>query len=184
MKKMFISLLLAFALLLTAGLALAEDFPALANFQAMTLDGKVFTQDDLAKADVTVLNIWSVTCPPCIAEMPDLAAFAKTLPDNVQVLTVCLDAGLVSNNEVQKFLTERAGFEGQTLIGGDGDFQTVMSQVLYTPTTLFVDAQGRSVGSTVIGGQQDLAAAYTASINEVLEASGKPLLNVATASDM
>lgn len=184
MKKRMLSLLLVLAMTVTSGLALAEKYPALANFQAMTLDGKTFTQEDLAKADVTVLNIWSVSCKPCIAEMPDLAAFAKTLPANVQVLTVCLDADFVSKEEVQKFLTERAGFEGQTLIGGDGDFAALMQNIIYTPTTLFVDAQGRCVGSEIIGGQDDLAAAYTASINEALAASGKALLPVATASDM
>ncbi len=57
------------------------------SFSAETLDGSVFTQEDLSGRDLTVINFWSVTCGPCIAEMPDLAEFADRLPSNIQVLT-------------------------------------------------------------------------------------------------
>ena len=65
-----------------------------ASFTADTLDGGTFTQDDIAAKDATVINFWALSCPPCIAELPDLAAYAKTLPENVQFITVCLDAGI------------------------------------------------------------------------------------------
>ena len=67
--------------------AARTDFSALANFTASTLDGKKFTQDDLAKADLTIINVWSTTCEPCTEELPQLAAFGKSLPDNVKLIT-------------------------------------------------------------------------------------------------
>ena len=69
----------------------AAALGSLASFSARTLEGELFTQEDIAAKDVTVVNFWSLTCGPCIAEMPDLAEFSKALPDNVQVVTVCLD---------------------------------------------------------------------------------------------
>ena len=70
-----------------------EQRSILTSFEAEALDGSAYTQDDLAQKDVTVMNFWSTMCGPCIEEMPDIAAFAKTLPENVEMLTVCLDGG-------------------------------------------------------------------------------------------
>ena len=64
---------------------------SLRSFEAAALDGSSFTQEDIAAKDVTLINFWALTCPPCIREMPEIAAFADSLPDNVQVVTVCLD---------------------------------------------------------------------------------------------
>ena len=127
----------------------------LASFTADTLDGGTFTQDDIAAKDATVINFWALSCPPCIAELPDLAAYAKTLPENVQFITVCLDAW-IDTEYTQELLTE-AG---------------------YTPTTLFADSQGNLVGDAIIGVQKDLSGTYTAAVNRVLAASGKDEISV------
>ncbi len=50
------------------------------SFTAVTLDGGEYTADDFSEADVTVINIWSTTCGPCIREMPEIAEYEKTLP--------------------------------------------------------------------------------------------------------
>ena len=68
------------------------SLPNLNGFTARTLDGGSFTEADLAGADVTVINIWSTTCGPCIREMPEIAEFASGLPENIRVMTWCLDA--------------------------------------------------------------------------------------------
>lgn len=56
----------------------AAGLGSLRDFTAGTLDGGTFTQEDIAAKDVTIVNFWGLTCGPCIAEMPDLAAFAVT----------------------------------------------------------------------------------------------------------
>ncbi|MCI9643162.1 MAG: TlpA family protein disulfide reductase [Oscillibacter sp.] len=164
-----------------------EDRPAegaaalgsLASFTAGTLDGETFTQEDLAGKDVTVFNFWALTCPPCIAEMPDIAAFEKALPDNVAVVTVCLD-GYGSEDSVQEVL-ENAGFEGTTLITGEGDLLDLASQLMYTPTTVLADSGGALVGEAIIGGQADLSAVYLAAVNQALEAGGKDEISLGDA---
>ena len=149
----------------------ASRLGSLKSFSAGTLDGGSFTQDDIAAKDVTVINFWSLTCGPCIVEMPDLAAFAKALPDNVQVVTVCLDGR--GNEDIAESILAEAGFEGATLISGDGDLITLCGNLQYTPTTLIVDSEGGLVGNAIIGGQKDLSKTLLAAVNGALKMSGK-----------
>ncbi len=149
----------------------AAALGALASFSAGTLDGGTFTQDDIQEKDVTVINFWALTCGPCIAEMPDLAAFAAALPDNVQVITVCLDGA--GSEEYVRMVLEEAGFAGVTLVSGDGDLQALCGNLMYTPTTVFADAEGNLVGDAVVGGQKDLAETFLEAVNRVLAAGGK-----------
>ncbi len=149
----------------------ASKLGVLKSFTADTLDGGVFTQDDIMNRDVTVINFWSTTCGPCIAEMPDLAAFAEALPDNVAVITVCLDGARVP--DTAKELLNKAGFEGTTLITGSEDLIDVCRNIQYTPTTVFVDNEGNLAGDAIIGGQKDLSETFLKAINSVLNAEGK-----------
>ena len=142
----------------------------LASFTAGTLDGGTFTQDDIMAQDVTVINFWALSCGPCIVEMPDLAEFAGALPDNVQLVTVCLDGN--GNEDTAREVLEKAGFEGVTLISGSGDLLDLSRNLMYTPTTVFVDGEGM-VADAVIGGQEDLSGTFLAAVNAVLEGSGK-----------
>ena len=147
----------------------ASALGSLASFTA--LDGGTFTQDDVAAKDVTVFNFWSLTCAPCIAEMPELAEFAKALPDNVAVVTVCLDG--YGNEDAAREVLEKAGFEGITLISGDGDLLDLSANLMYTPTTVLAGSGGTLMGEAIIGGQADLAAVYLEAVNQALVADGK-----------
>ena len=92
----------------------------LGNFTASTIDGGTFSAADLADKDITIVNFWSTTCPPCRAEMPDLAEIQQELPANVQLITVLLD-GQSGVQEAQSILTQ-AGYRGITLVP-DGEFR-------------------------------------------------------------
>ena len=159
-----------------AGKEGAAALGSLASFSAGTLDGGTFTQEDIAAKDVTVLNFWALTCPPCIAEMPDIADFEKALPDNVAMLTVCLDG--YGNEDSVKEVLENAGFEGVTLITGEGDLLDLANNLMYTPTTVLADSQGALVGEAILGGQADLSTAYLEAVNQALEAGGKDAISL------
>ena len=152
-----------------------EEF-ALASFTAGTLDGGTFTQDDIQDKDVTALHFWALSCGPCIAELPALAEFDQALPDHVQLVTICLD-GRGSEDTVKEVLAQ-AGFEGITVISGDGDLALLAGSLIYTPTTVFADSEGRLVGGAVIGGQKDLSGTYLEAVNQVLEAGGKDAISL------
>lgn len=155
----------------------AASLGSLASFSADTLDGGAFTQDDIAAKDVTAVNFWALSCGPCIAEMPDLAALEKALPDNVQLITVCLD-GAGSEDILQDTLDE-AGFTGVTLISGDGDLASLAGNLMYTPTTVFADSEGNLVGDALIGSPENLSETYLEAINQVLAAGGKDAVDLA-----
>lgn len=161
-----------------------EDEPQFSNlneFQALALDGSTVTQDDFADKDITVINFWALSCGPCLAEMPDLAALGKALPDNVQLMTVCLDGR--GSEEYVEFVLEQTGFEGITLLAGDGDLLTLCQELQYTPTTVLVDSKGNTVGEAIIGGKENLAEFYTACINSALTDMGKDEINIDTESE-
>ncbi len=149
----------------------AAELGSLQSFSAGTLDGGTFTQEDIQAKDITLLNFWALTCGPCIAEMPDLAAFAAALPDNVQVVTVCLDGS--GNEETARDVLSEAGFEGITLISGDGDLAALCGNLMYTPTTVLADGEGNLVGDAIIGGQEDLSGTLLEAVNAALAAGGK-----------
>ena len=165
--------------------ALQEDenpFSNLNEFQALALDGSTITQDDFSDKDITVINFWALSCGPCLAEMPDLAALEKALPDNIQLMTVCLDGN--GNEEYVEYVLDQTGFEGTTLLAGDGDLLVLCQELQYTPTTVLVDSEGNTVGEAIIGGKENLAEFYTACINSALTDMGKDEISIDTESDM
>lgn len=152
------------------------QFSSLKNFTARTLDGGTFMQEDIADKDVTVINFWSLLCGYCIDELPDIAKYAAALPDNVQVVTVCLGLDGEAEIEAAKSTLQDAGFTGIALMEGDGDFATVCDEVQYTPTTIFVDKDGNTVGDAITTAMDadQMTEAYTQHINDVLKAMGLP----------
>lgn len=143
----------------------------LQSFKAKTLDGGMFTNEDFAEKDVTIINFWATFCGPCLAEMPDIAEFEKSLPDNVQLITVCLDGE--GDTEGAESILNDAGYEGITLLSGDGDFEQVCGEILYIPTTIFVDQNGNMLGDAIVGGQVDLEETYRTAVNNALLSMGK-----------
>ena len=145
--------------------------PDLHAFTAQTLDGGTFSEKDLTEKDLTVINIWQTTCAPCIEEMPELASLAASLPDNVSLITWCLD-GLDEKETVDEIMKE-SGFADPTIISGDGDLTQLYRALMYTPTTVALDADGNMVGEPLIGSPKDAKEAYKDYINQALKAIGK-----------
>ena len=144
--------------------------PPLREFTAKTLDGAELTADTLAACDVTVINIWQTTCPPCIAEMPEIAELTSELPENVQFLTWCLDG--MQQPDTAKAILDDACFIGETIVEWDGDLNDMLSYILYTPTTVFLDRDGNQIGECIIGSAEDAKTLYRDGINAALEELG------------
>ena len=144
----------------------------LTEFAAKTLDGKDYTAEDLAKADVTMINVWATFCGPCIQEMPEIASLEKRLPDNVSLITCCVDYAEETDADCRSILKD-AGYEGTTLVSFEGDLEKVLGSTAYVPTTFFFDSEGNQVGEAVIGAPGDPEKDYLKGINDALAASGK-----------
>ncbi|TJW10306.1 TlpA family protein disulfide reductase [Parvibacter caecicola] len=157
--------------------AQAPTVSNLGDFSAATIDGGTFAAADLASKDITIVNFWSTTCPPCVAEMPDLAEIQRELPANVQLITVLLD-GQSGVQEAQSILGQ-AGYRGVTLVPtqDSGDLVSAVSDIMYMPTTVLYDSQGVAL-SEFVGGQMDLEDTIENAVNHQLSLMNKPVIDL------
>ena len=137
------------------------------SFTAKDLEGNTVTEAIFAEKDLTVVNIWGTFCPPCIGEMPELGEWAKTMPDNVQMVGLIIDINGeddTTHRDLAVTITESAGAEFTQIIA-NGDFAEILKGVVGVPTTLFVDKDGNIVGEPIVGAYVD---GYKAFVEEYL----------------
>lgn len=154
-------------------------YGSLGAFSATAIDGGAFTDADVAAKDVTVINFWQTTCPPCIEELPSIQTLAQRLPDNVQILTMCFD-GSGKREAAQKVL-DKAGWTGTTLVSATDGLLGLARTVEYTPTTVFLAADGTLVWGSIVGPPSNLEKAYLEGINATLAWQGKDAVVLADA---
>lgn len=154
-------------------------YGSLGAFSATAIDGGTFTDADVAAKDVTVINFWQTTCPPCIEELPSIQALAQRLPDSVQILTMCFD-GSGKREAAQKVL-DKAGWTGTTLVSATDGLLGLARTVEYTPTTVFLAADGTLVWGSIVGSPSNLEKAYLEGINATLAWQSKDAVALADA---
>lgn len=119
------------------------------SFSASTLSGGTFTQEDLADYDMTVINIWATTCGYCIDEMEGLEKLYEQLPENVNFISICVDAAY--DMKLAEEILRKKGASFETLIGNSSLNKAILQHITGTPTTVFADSEGNLVGSAMIG---------------------------------
>lgn len=135
----------------------ADGGSAMPAFTAKDLDGNTVTESIFADKDLTVVNIWGTFCGPCVREMPELGAWAKDMPDNVQLIGLVIDIAGEEDTEhhdlaVSIMQNAEADF---TQIVANQDFADILKDVYGVPTTMFVDQDGNIVGDPIIGADVD-----------------------------
>ncbi|WP_313991858.1 TlpA disulfide reductase family protein [uncultured Selenomonas sp.] len=159
MKKRYTALFAAaFAVSMMAGCGASEsaDKSAAPAQQASETQGRglsgeaapTFTLKNLAGENIAVeakgkpyiINFWATWCPPCQAEIPDIAAFYAAHRETVDFYAVNLQEDA---QPVQKFLSERK-VELPVLLDAKGEAATRYG-VRAIPTTVVVNAQGKVV---------------------------------------
>lgn len=119
-------------------------------FTTTDLEGNEVTEEIFRGYDLTVINVWGTFCGPCIGEMPELAAWHKALPENVQLIGVISDVSVGGNTDTARGILEETGVEFVNLLTSEGLYPLLnMSQ--YVPTTYFVDREGKMVGDAIVG---------------------------------
>ena len=114
------------------------------------MDDSIFKDKDL-----TVLNIWGTFCGPCINEMPELGAWAKEMPENVQIIGLVADiTGETDSKQIDtaKTILEKTDANFQNIIP-NADFSPLLSTVVGVPTTYFINREGKIVGKPIVGAQ-------------------------------
>ena len=138
------------------------------TFTAKNLDKEDIDSSIFADKDLTVLNVWGTFCGPCINEMPELAAWAKEMPENVQIVGLVADISGESDDEhiaLAKKIMEQSSGEFTNIIPGV-DFVPLLSNVVGVPTTYFINKDGKIVGKPIVGAQ---VPKYKAFVEEYLK---------------
>jgi len=124
----------------------------LSNFQAEDLDGNIITPEIFSKNKITLIDIWTSDCSPCIDGMPDLAKLQKEDLEGVGIFTVCQDAAY--SEEAEKFAKELMADNDNilTLIPDKKLMNGLCDHIMAYPTHLFVDSKGKVIGDYYVGG--------------------------------
>ncbi len=130
----------------------ATEAPAAAertfHFKTTDLNGNTFSEDAFENYDLVMLNFWAYWCPPCRAEMPDLEKLHQAYP-NILLLGVIVDD---SDMDETHAVIESTGVTYPVLYP-KGDLLLIANRTQYIPTTVFLDANGNTLGEPVVGSQ-------------------------------
>ena len=140
------------------------------NFETTLLTGETVTQDVFADYDMTVVNVWATWCNPCISEMPELAQLDEALPENVNLISLCIDGS--DDTAFTQEILDYCGVKYPVLMPSDSLRTNVIQYISSVPTTFFIDKEGNVIGNPVVGvpGKSgEIKAAYLEEINARLE---------------
>ena len=136
-----------------------KDNTSVGEFQAAGVDGETYTQDVFSKYDLTLVNIFTTWCSPCVQEIPELEKLYEEMKDKgVGVLGVVLDTvgedGQQDEEAVQKaqLLQKKTNASYPFLIPDSTMMNGRLNGVTAFPESFFVDKNGNIVGETYTGG--------------------------------
>jgi thiol-disulfide isomerase/thioredoxin len=124
-----------------------------AVFETTDLEGNPVDSASLfAQNKVTMVNIWATTCGPCIEEMPKLEKLNKEFNEKGgAIIGIVGDVPLDNNmylSEAQSIIKD-TGVTFTNLRAWEGYDETFST--VGTPTTYFVDSQGKIIGQPILG---------------------------------
>lgn len=109
------------------------------DFALPGLDGGTIRLSDF-RGKVVMLNFWATWCPPCRAEMPEIAKLkAQGIPDLV-IIGVDLVQTEASPQAVAEFVRAH-GYDWPVALDVRGEV-TLAYRVIQIPTTYFLDRNG------------------------------------------
>jgi peroxiredoxin len=128
----------------TPDLPVAPEVGSLApDFEVTLLDGGTVSLDDL-KGKPVMLLFWRTTCGACNANMPHVQAAFEEKGEEVHFIAVGLDS---SSDAIQQYVDSRG--LGFTIALGAGGSTANAYQIMYIPTTFFIDSQGVIAGKQI-----------------------------------
>lgn len=138
---------------------LYEPADSVGSFSTVDLQDNPVTQQVFSEAKLTMVNVWTTWCGPCIEELPHLAELSHEMADSgVQIIGVLYDAlddiaRKLDPDAVQagKEICEATGADYAMLIPDEALDAGLLNGIQGFPTTFFVDARGNTVGDVVVG---------------------------------
>ncbi len=128
----------------------------LGGFSSFKLDDKEYTED-FKSYKLTILNVFSINCGPCMAELPELAELSPEMQKkNVNFIGVCLEFesdGKVAGEakDVLNPIFEKAGHTLTIITPDDILLNNLLAGIQAIPYSVFVDSKGNIVGDPIVG---------------------------------
>lgn len=120
----------------------------LPDFTAKDMNGKTYTNNTVSNGKVTFVNLWFISCEPCIAEIPNLNRLYDVLKDSLdfQFFAITWEPEIRAKEAIKKYnirfpvLSLASPREAMQLTFGKG-----------FPTNIILDKQGK-IRSIISGG--------------------------------
>jgi len=157
------------------------DFPesavsAVGEFSTQDVNRNTITQDIFKEYDLTMVNIFTTWCTPCVQEMPDLEKLYQQMKDKkVGVIGVVMDVLNEKGDIVEKdleraqLLVQKTGVTYPVIVPDSTYFNGRLTSIEAFPESFFVDKNGNIVGETYSG---------SGSLEDWLETVEKELANL------
>ncbi len=149
---------------------------AVGEFTTQDINGDTVTQDIFKENKLTMVNVFTTWCSPCVAEMPELEKLYQQMKDrNVGVVGVVLDVlnekGEIVETDLERAqeLVKETGVTYPVILPDQTYLNSRLTSIDAFPETFFVDENGNIVGETYSG---------SGSLEDWLEVVEKELANV------
>ena len=136
----------------------AENSTTVGKFETKGIDGKDYTEKVFSDYDLTLVNIFTTWCSPCVNEIPELEKLYEEMKEKgVGVVGVVLDTvgddGKQDEETVKKagVLQDKTKASYPFLIPDSTMMNGRLNGISAFPETFFVDKEGNSVGETYSG---------------------------------
>lgn len=136
----------------------AENSTTVGKFETKGIDGKDYTEKVFSDYDLTLVNIFTTWCSPCVNEIPELEKLYEEMKEKgVGVVGVVLDTvgddGKQDEETVKKagVLQDKTKASYPFLIPDSTMMNGRLNGISAFPETFFVDKKGNIVGETYTG---------------------------------
>ena len=136
----------------------AENSTTVGKFETKGIDGKDYTEKVFSDYDLTLVNIFTTWCSPCVNEIPELEKLYEEMKEKgVGVVGVVLDTvgddGKQDEETVKKagVLQDKTKASYPFLIPDSTMMNGRLNGISAFPETFFVDKEGNIVGETYSG---------------------------------
>ena len=128
------------------------------DFTTQDVYGNSFDKERFQDYDLTLVNVFTTWCTPCVEEMPDLEKLYQQMKDKgVNVVGVMLDMlnekGEIVQSDLERAqtLVERTGVTYPVLLPDSTYMNGRLIGIEGFPETFFIDKNGNLIGETYSG---------------------------------
>ena len=136
----------------------ADDSTTVGKFETKGVDGKDYTEKVFSDYDLTLVNVFTTWCSPCVNEIPELEKLYEEMKEKgVGVVGVVLDTvgddAKQNEDTVKKagVLKEKTKASYPFLVPDSTMMNGRLNGISAFPETFFVDKNGNIVGETYSG---------------------------------